>query len=128
MWVYQMEANVNLDEWKGKDAKPSKDMLNKPMVVIAKRDFPKQAKTKDGKPYTATYHILYVILDENGEKMKVFASDNLNKVIEQKKDKLPLHGHIEFVPNAGKYGKGFYKFVLEEKTATKATPQEPKSQ
>jgi len=122
-----MEANVNLDEWKGKDAKPSKDMLKKPMVVISKREFQKPAKTKDGKPYTATYHILYAILDENGEKIKVFASDNLSKAIDQKKDKLPLHGHIEFVPNAGKYGKGFYKFVLEEKTVTK-TPQEPKKE
>jgi len=126
--VIQMEANVNLDEWKGKDAKPSKEMLKKPMVIVAKRDFPKIAKTKDGKQYTATYHVIYAILDESGDKIKIFASDNLNKAIEQRKDKLPLHGHIEFVPNAGKYGKGYYKFVFETKPETKTEQETTKKQ
>jgi len=125
--VIPMEANVNLDEWKGKDAKPSKDMLKKPMVILAKREFMKPAKTKDGKPYTATYHILYAILDENGEKIKVFASDNLSKTIDKNMSKLPLHGHIEFVENGGKYGRGFYKFEFEKKVDSK-TEQEPKKQ
>jgi len=106
-----MEANVNLDDWKGKDAKPSREVLKKPMIIVAKKDFSKPAKTKDGKQYTAVYHILYAILDENGEKIKVFASDNLNKRIDT--SKLPIHAHIEFVPNAGKYGKGFYKLVIK---------------
>jgi len=106
-----MEANLNLDDWKGKDAKPSREVLKKPMIIVAKRDFSKPAKTKDGKQYTAVYHILYAILDENGEKIKVFASDNLNKRIDP--SKLPIHAHIEFVPNAGKYGKGFYKLVVK---------------
>lgn len=104
-------TEINLSEWKGKDALNIKAILGKQLTFYGEQDFHKSTTSKKdpSKTYMATYHILYAVDKATGEKIKVFGSDNLHKILDVVKDKYPFDDAIVFVEGKGKFGHGYYK-------------------
>ncbi len=109
-WVNYM-VEVNFNDWRGKDATNIKSVLGKQLTFYGEQDFHKQAVSKKdpSKTYTATYHIIYAVDKTTGEKIKIFGSDNLHKILDAVKDKYPFDDSIVFVEGKGKFGHGYYK-------------------
>lgn len=117
-------AELDVSEWKGKNAVNIKSVLGKEMTICGEKDFVKPA-VRNGKKFMATYHIVYAIDKASGEKIKVFGTGVLCKIINDSKDKCPFDNSIEFVAGKGKYRTGYYKLskpVLKTEPAKKTEP------
>lgn len=104
-------VEINFSDWKGKNALNIKAVLGKQLTFYGMQDFHKPAVSKKDptKTYTATYHIIYAVDKATGEKIKVFGSDNLSKILDTVKDKYPFDDSVVFVEGKGKFGHGYYK-------------------
>lgn len=124
-----MPVDQKFLEWKGLDAKSIKDILGKTLTFYGEQDFPKQAiNKKTNKPYTAIYHLFFVVDKITNEKMKFFGSDNLNKAFQKIKDKVPFDDSVEFVEGGGQYKRGYYKFKNTKPPASAFKQEPPESQ
>ncbi len=104
-------AEINLKDWYGINAVKAKDVIGKQLTFYGEQDFPKQIPSKKdpSKTYTMVTHIIYAVDKTTGQKIKIFGSSILHKILEAMKDKMPFDDEIVFVEGRGKFGKGYYK-------------------
>ncbi len=119
-------TDIDLKEWYGLNAVSAKTVLGKPITIYGERDFVKQLPSKKdpSKTYPATIHIIYAVDKETNQKIKIFGSAVLHKIIESVKDKLPLDDEIVFVEGRGKFGRGYYKL---KNTKTQFAGKQPQN-
>lgn len=109
-------TEINFDEWKGKNAINSKAVLGKQLTFYGLKDYhkPRVSKKDPTKTYMATYHIIFAVDKATGEKIKIFGSDNLAKILNMLSNKYPFDDTIVFVEGKGKYGHGYYKLKVSK--------------